>query len=61
MPRSKTHAVQAPKNVKNLISVDMREIERKIRRPGVPVTRVHRSKKAYSRKLKHPKRDVAGG
>lgn len=61
MAKSKTHVVQGPKKANNVILVDMREIERKIRRPGVPVTRVHHSKKAYSRKLKHPKRDVAGG
>jgi len=61
MPKSKIHTVQAPKDGQNVVMVDVREIERRIRRPGVPGVRIHRSKKAYSRKQKHPKNDVTGG
>jgi len=61
MPKTQTHAVQTPKNGRNLISLDVREMDRKVRKSGVPVTRVHRSKKAYNRKLKHPKTDTLRG
>lgn len=41
----------------NVVKIDLFEIERRIRKPSLPGTKLHKSKKVYSRKRKHPKNE----
>ncbi|MFA6161503.1 MAG: hypothetical protein WCT54_04615 [Patescibacteria group bacterium] len=40
---------------KTILTINQREIEKKIRKTAAPASRLHKNKKAYSRKTKHPK------
>lgn len=56
MPKQRSYNAAKTKNRKNVIRINVRDIEKKIRKPHAPPAKVELSKKAYTRKKKHPKR-----
>jgi hypothetical protein len=58
MAKRKTHSAAKPsrKDASLRITLNTREIDKKIRKVQPPVAKIHRSQKSYSRKQKHPKR-----
>lgn len=58
--RHRLHDVYVPDpTTKNVVgTISMRDLQRKVRKALPPPTRVHRSKKDYQRKPKHPHQEV---
>lgn len=57
MGKAKTYDIKPEKNRRTIIRIDIREVEKKIRKPHAPPTKTHASKKRYRRKPKHPKQE----
>ncbi|MEK7655094.1 MAG: hypothetical protein AAB386_00215 [Patescibacteria group bacterium] len=57
MPKSRSYATKPEKGRRIVVRFNVRDIEKKIRKPYAPTTKVHVSKKTYRRKAKHPKND----
>ncbi|MCR4279032.1 MAG: hypothetical protein NUV81_04005 [bacterium] len=55
MPKIKIHVLQPKKKPPNVIRLNVRDIEKKIRKPHAPATKIHASKKQYQRKSNRPK------
>ncbi|MBU0540082.1 hypothetical protein KKF59_03230 [Patescibacteria group bacterium] len=57
MPKLRSHPSTPEKNRRIVVRISVRDIEKKIRKPHAPPTKIHVSKKTYRRKPKHPKKD----
>ncbi|MBI4138679.1 hypothetical protein HY479_00825 [Candidatus Uhrbacteria bacterium] len=55
MAKLKSYPTKAEPRRRISIRINVREIERKIRKPHAPPTKVHATKKQYRRKAKHRK------
>lgn len=56
MAKRKPRPVVMPKKDDMIIVISSDEVRRKVRKPMPPPCRVHRSKKTYRRRQKHPRR-----
>lgn len=54
MAKKKAQPVHIKEPVNNIIALSVRKIEKKIRKPQPPTSRLHKVKVKYSRKSKHP-------
>lgn len=55
MAKTNTHTVQLNDTDPNFVgTINVREVERKVRKPYAPATKQHRDKTLYRRTPKHP-------
>ncbi|MDD5438080.1 MAG: hypothetical protein PHC70_02965 [Patescibacteria group bacterium] len=55
MAKKKAQPTSLKRKAPNTVKIDVFALERKIRRPSLPSSKLHKNKKVYSRKSKHPK------
>ena len=59
MPKQKAYTAIKPNKNGHILTLNKQELDKKIRKISAPASQPHKSKKAYNRKQKHPKKTVA--